>query len=734
MKISLFFSRQDNEPKEVEVTWEELAATLSEHDVREEKDGKAWSPTTFRGLRNKKNAGEIVAAVFDLDDCTASVLSTLAVSLDPYTYVMHSTFSDGCYRLVLPLAKPVPAADWPETWAAIRDALKIPADEACKDASRLYFLPAHPATGVGAVYDNDKKWLDVSTLARPVATPKVVEYVPEVSASSSGVDMFDIRTQLRKVRKAESAALVKLLLDGQSLEGGIGVNARMNQLAGIIAFRVEPIPEVDVAVELMRSCITATPDTATGNLSLRLEEFRSQYTRARAQAVKDRAVKAHGKELEATITRARAAREANDSEDDTVGSEDWKASLKMSINKDGVRFIRPTGSNVKLILSNDIEWKGFIRYNQLAKRIEVTGGPLENVDAGGWDIIARNWLETSKYRISVKKTDVGDQLWAVAWENSYDPLEDYLTGLRWDGMPRISTFFERYYGATASSPEYLTKVSEKFLLSCVARALDPGCKMETVVVLQGNQGVGKSKSLKALAGGFFSDEAVNIHDKDSKALASKFWIIELAELVSLRRSEAEAMKSFISRAEDTFRAPYARTNSTQPRRCVFVGTTNEDEYLKDVTGNRRFWPVKVSKVDNEALIRDRDQLWAEALVRYRTGEKFYFEAVDAHLAEAEAETVKALPARAESILMWWRKLAKRPEAVTGTDIALDALGLLKAQINRAVLTEIGVAMKALGFGKVQRMVDGVRLYYYTPPPLLATAPVKEASVTPIRKT
>lgn len=729
MQISLFYSRLDNEPKVVDVTWEELAETLSEHEVRAEKDGKAWSPTAFHGPRAKENAGPIVAAVFDLDDVTPDVVKQLVESLNDYTYVMHSTYSQGCLRLVLPLARPVPAADWPTAWSTIKDALRLPADEACKDASRLYYLPTRPSVNdLGSVYSNVGVLLDVGELVPPAReAPLSSDEVSEEPEMPGVVDMFQARTQLRKVRKSESQALVTKLLNGQSLAGGVGVNASMNTLAGIIAFRVRPIPEVDAAMELMRPCISATPDSPTGNLEIRMGEFKNQYTRAREQALKAEMERAHNRELLAAVRAPGHSREQN-TEGDT-----WESALSISVNKDGESRVRPTGSNIKLILTNDPEWKGFIRYNLLTKAIEVTGGPLEQVDSSGWDIVARNWLEQSKYRINVKKYDVGDQLWHVAWEASYDPLQDYLDSLKWDGVGRVSNFFKSYYGATASSEDYLTKISSQFLISCVARALDPGCKMETVVVLQGAQGVGKSKSLKALAGNFFSDETISVHDKDSKALASRFWIIELAEIVSLRRTEAEAMKSFISRAEDTFRAPYARANSTQPRRCVFVGTTNEDEYLKDVTGNRRFWPVKVGEVNVEAISRDREQLWAEAVVRYQRGEKYFFSKEEAGLAEVETQNVMELPARTEAILTWWSSLSKRPEAITGTTIALDCLNLLKSQIDRRVLTEIGIAMKALGFGKVQKQISGIRIWHYTPPPELATAPIKEATVSPIRK-
>jgi predicted P-loop ATPase len=182
-------------------------------------------------------------------------------------------------------------------------------------------------------------------------------------------------------------------------------------------------------------------------------------------------------------------------------------------------------------------------------------------------------------------------------------------------------------------------MGKAWLVSAVARALKPGCKADCALVLEGRQGAGKSSILRTLAGDdWFYDGLRDMHGKDASAALRGKWIIELPELSAMRRSDIEGVKAFLSRTEERYRPAYGRTEVIEPRRCVFAGTTNRNDYLTDDTGGRRFWPVVVGAVDLEALKRDQEQLWAEAVALFRSGENWWLDQADEKAAAAVVST------------------------------------------------------------------------------------------------
>jgi putative DNA primase/helicase len=219
---------------------------------------------------------------------------------------------------------------------------------------------------------------------------------------------------------------------------------------------------------------------------------------------------------------------------------------------------------------------------------------------------------------------------AVARRNSYHPVRNYLESLpEWDGTPRIATWLIDYCGVKSSDVNpnvYSMAVGEKFLISAVARVMEPGCKADHLLVLEGDQGIGKSTVVRILAGdAWFTDQIADLGSKDASMQLRGMWIIELGELGALNRSELERQKAFISQQCERFRLPYGYRLVNHPRQCVFIGTTNSDTWLKDETGGRRFWPVKCGVIKLADLTRDRDQIWAEALLRYREGVHWWLE-------------------------------------------------------------------------------------------------------------
>lgn len=213
------------------------------------------------------------------------------------------------------------------------------------------------------------------------------------------------------------------------------------------------------------------------------------------------------------------------------------------------------------------------------------------------------------------KDNVWEAVNTLAYEAKFNPILDYLDALEWDGTPRVERLFPDYF--RTADDEYTGAVGRCLMVAAVRRQRRPGCKFDTMPILRGRQGCGKSTGVKALFGDDFFSEATlgELRNKDAAMLLRGIWVQEMAELEGMRRTEANTLKAFLSTSEDRYRPPYAKDVVDYPRRCVFFGTTNEGGYLKDATGARRFWPLEVSpgaEVDVDAIRRDRDQLWAEA--------------------------------------------------------------------------------------------------------------------------
>lgn len=289
-----------------------------------------------------------------------------------------------------------------------------------------------------------------------------------------------------------------------------------------------------------------------------------------------------------------------------------------------------TTDNILIILNNDPLLKGKLAFDEFANRGLVFGKlPWDkrekrrqwvDVDDAG----LRYYLEHT-YNITGKDR-ILDAVTLCSHEHTINDIKNYLTGLKWDGIKRLDTLLIDYLGA--NDTPYIRAVIRKSLTAAVARAMIPGCKYDYVPIFAGPQGIGKSTFLRLLGKDWYSDSLTSFDGKEASVMLQGIWINELGELNSLNHSETNAAKQFISRTDDIYREPYGRRTASYPRRCVFFGTTNDSEFLKDKTGNRRFWPVDVginepTKNVWEQLPEEVDQIWAEAFLHWQLGEKLY---------------------------------------------------------------------------------------------------------------
>jgi len=391
----------------------------------------------------------------------------------------------------------------------------------------------------------------------------------------------------------------------------------------------------------------------------------------------------------------------DDSIEGPENDDPWHWAFQTS--KSGARL--PTAANVLLALENDPVWKGKLAYCDFSYQLIKLAKPLSDMDVGEWDD-----ADTARLRLYLSNTwsfepghqNIADALITAAQRNRYHPVRDYLTGLVWDGKQRIDHWLEDIYQSSTDRC-YLGLVGRYFLIGAVARIMRPGCKMDNVLILEGRQGLRKSTSLRVLFGDWFSDAPIPIGEKDAYQNIQGIWGSEMAELDSFNKAESNSAKMFFSQVRDRYRPSYGHRAQDFKRQTVFIGTTNQSEYLKDYSGNRRYWPVRCCHVDIELLEMNRDQYWAEAVHLFNAGQNWWpDDDVAGIFDDVQDERMQVDPWQyaIEDYLSAYTR-----EHYTADDILVEAIQKDLAQVTRADQNRISPIMKSLGWKNTRKRIQ-----------------------------
>ena len=419
----------------------------------------------------------------------------------------------------------------------------------------------------------------------------------------------------------------------------------------------------------------------------------------------------------AELAEEQAAISGGAGESSAVGVADDGVEWQHMLERDSYRRVKGSVLNLELILRHDERWRDVLGFCELSYRIvKRQPAPTACKELGEWgdeDAAAfRVWMpKVFGSAATPTHQDINDALLVAAKAAPFHPVRDYLAGLEWDGEPRLCGWLQKAFSATDDS-RYLDIVGPKVLMAAVARVMEPGCKMDNVMILEGKQGKGKSTVVSTLFGDWFADAPIPIGDKEAYQLIHGKWAWELAELDSFNKSDVTALKQFFSQRVDRFRPSYGRYAQDHHRQTQFWGTTNQDCYLRDYTGNRRFWPVFCAQVHLDWVRENRDQLWAEAKHRYdqraETGATWWIEGnsppEDIQVVE-DAQNSRLQRDPWEDVLREWLRGELSREGLSSATILQEAIKLDAAHMQQAHMNRLGPIMRSLGWCSKRRWVD-----------------------------
>ena len=586
------------------------------------------------GRRKIETVASRSMIALDGDRITKEFLDSFE-TVTPFTSCLYSTHSSTAenprVRIVYPLTRDVTPEEFVAVARYLAQMLGIDYfDECSYQPNQLMYWPSAPQNGIFVFKEAEKDWLDPDRI---------------LAAHPEWTDPTRLPTSSRE-SKANQAAQQKVQ-DPLTKEGTVGL---FNRVYFPVQKALETfLPDVYEPTEnpcrwhLIESSSMAgveikedkfvyshhAKDPAYLHLCsafdiVRMHKFGDLDDKASFKAMCEFAMRQD--EVRILAAKERQAQAAADFADDP----DWTKGLEYEPRS---TVLKNSLHNLLLILQNDPNLKG-IRYNEFSDGMEIENAPWKRPagfkywrEADDAQLVA--YIDSNYGTFSARNYSLA--VMKVCDDRSYHPVKDYLAALpEWDGKTRVETVLIDCFGAADNA--YVRAVTRKTFVGAVARVMRPGCQFDTMLVMNGFQGQKKSSLIRRLCGDWFNDDISFAQTKD-KTAAEKlqgYWIIEFSEMTGLKKADIEGLKAFISRRNDIYRASYGKRATPHLRQCIFIGTTNADNgFLRDTTGNRRYWPVKTVKKfeDDPALISEEyiRQFWAEALWHYNHGEKIYIE-------------------------------------------------------------------------------------------------------------
>lgn len=720
------------------LSWSQLVARLMEHDVRDEKDGPLWAPVVVADKNRRTNDSVVAMTCMVLDyDCGVDIDEALVPIVEMgLACVAHSSHRHSPehpkFRLVLPFSRPVAASEWPEAWEILHAILGPLSDVSCKNSARIYYLPSCPP---GAAFD---------------------AIVHELPGNPIDVDGW-LREQIEGMRLGKQAMqpLEQAAAAGRREVTGRGDYSTLDVFAWAQARGLKPRLEEGGEGKTFIECPWKSEHTdgkqgpkdtyllnkrdggkpvfkcshshcskrgfwdirdAVGDADRFCECDLEEPSRIRPSQRFDAEP-----DFEGDTGRADAIADAK-SQAALVADIEGLAEQIDSLVAAGIEWAIVDGhgrpkcgvANAIAFLRKEFEGKS-VRMNEFTRLIEVNGEPVQEAMIAR--LLERIELLSGQTKWSRSHMD-NAFLVLAAQAPKYHPIREWLESLQWDGVPRLSGLA----GAIGAEARPLYgRYLECFFLGAVARVMDPGCKVDTALILQGPQGSRKSTFFQSLVPveSWFSDDMGGLDSKDSSMAVGRAWIIEWAELESVRRSATGSVKAFLTRRVDRFRPPYGRELIDVPRSSVIVGTTNDDQFLQDSTGNRRYMVIPAGMIDIETILRDRDQIWAEAYVRHGYQEAWHLSPEEMkEQSEQNADLISEDPWK-PLVDRWLQRSASfTTTGYTATlqEVLRSCLEIPTERQGRAQQMRVAQILGDLGWRRTKVTIDGRRTWVYQSPP------------------
>ena len=665
IKIATGPNRYARSWKTEELKWSELVSQLSKAIVTKEtaaeykrmtkaQQGGVKDVGGFVGGYIPKNCRRVNGAVkqrylltLDADSPDEDFLVMLDLALDAYEYVLYSTHShtpkQPRYRIIIPTDRPMLPDEFQAVSRRMADAIGIESfDPSTHQPERLMYWPSHPKDVEYVFQHHAGSLLPVDEILATYTDWTDVSLWP----TSSRAENLVMRSVKKQGNPLEKKGLIGAFCRSYSITAAIDkflpdiyapcdtpnryTYRAGSTVAGLVVYDNDTFAYSHHGTDPLSGKLANAFDLVRIHKFGSLDEDCDAKTRADARPSFKAMMNFVNEDGAAPVLldKERAAKYTNDFDDVESltgdGTDDsWMRKLQRT--KSGVPESNPY--NCIWIMQHDPQLKNRFGLDEFAHRIVVLGNlPWRTVNGSDlWgdtdDACIRNYLSTV-YQIKGKGI-IDDAITEVMNQNKFHPVREYLTALNWDGTERVDSLFIDFIGA--EDTPYIRAVTRKWLCGAIARVMEPGIKFDTAIVLYGEQGLGKSVILERLGGKWFNNTLQDIKTKDALEQIQGAWINELAELSPTYKNDNEIVKAFLSRTTDRFRVPYGRRTEEYPRQCVFAGSTNNLLFLKDRTGNRRFWPIsgdKRRKVRNSwDLSKDEvDQIWAEAFMMWANGE------------------------------------------------------------------------------------------------------------------